>query len=845
MTTLSAIYKNLPDMVYSKDLNGRYTSCNLSYCKFMNLDESEILGKTVIDVYLREPEKTKGIMQIDEKLMSGTEAFKEENWLIRPDGTRGLYETIKCPLILDDKVIGLLGIVRDITEHREAEEAAHEASRAKSSFLAKMSHEIRTPMNAIIGMTELALRETELSAVHKHALTVKQAGAHLLTIINDILDFSKIEMGKMEIVPHEYLFASLINDVVAIIRMRMLDSQIRLAVNVDSKIPNALIGDETRLRQVLLNILNNAIKYTEKGFVTFTINGRLSEEQTVILSMEIKDSGKGIKSEDVKKLFNEYVQVDKEKNIGIEGVGLGLAITWNIVKAMGGDIDVKSEYGMGSTFTIEVPQKYSSEGPLASVDNPEENNVLVYERRELYAHSIVAAVENLGVNCTLVSNDGQLLEKMENRNYSFLFISYFLYEKNKKNIIALGEEIRVVILMEFGEVIPDKQLNSIAMPVYCMSIANILNGASESFFYNENEGAVIRFMAPDAKILIVDDIATNLKVAEGLMLPYKMQIDLCKSGREAIDAISFKYYDMVFMDHKMPEMDGVEATSRIRKLGETLPYLRNVPIVALTANAVTGTREFFLQNGFNDFISKPIDTVKLNMVLERWIPKEKRIGITSEIGHHVLAEVLVVGEELEIKGINVERGIYLSGGSMESYLEILAIFYKDGFEKIRELKACIKARNMNLYTIQVHALKSAAANIGAVEFSEIAYSLEMAGERKDWEFIESNNPILIADLETMLGNIINALTVFKKNKDDEGSVFDIDLVKEKLLELNTALENLQAGLINKTTDELLKITRTHQSGADVEIVCELILVGEYDEAAKYIGNILKDLSKEA
>ena len=512
----------------------------------------------------------------------------------------------------------------DVTELILARELAEQGSRAKSDFLAKMSHEIRTPMNAIIGMTELALRSNDPDFVREHILTVKQSSANLLSIINDILDFSKIETGKLEIVPAEYSLSSLINNIISIIRMRVIDSQLRFVVNTDSSIPDALIGDEIRIRQVLLNILGNAVKYTEKGFVSFSVSGKITEEYSIVLAMEVKDSGKGIKPEDLDRLFSEYVQVDIGKNKYVEGTGLGLAITKNILKAMNGDINVTSEYGVGSTFTVTLPQKIHSPEAMAKVENAGEKNVLLFERRELYANSIILTVDNLGVKCTLISSDSELLKELSSGKFGFLFISFSLYKQNIDVISQFGLDTKIVVFTEFGEAVSDKELNIMAMPVYSISIANILNGVTNNFFYNEDNEAILRFTAENANVLIVDDIITNLKVAKGLLLPYKMEIDMCKSGMMAIEAIKNNRYDLVFMDHLMPEMDGIETTKKIREMGDQDPYYNDLPIIALTANAVSGTKEMFLKHGFNDFLSKPIDTIKLNTILEKWIPEEKR-----------------------------------------------------------------------------------------------------------------------------------------------------------------------------------------------------------------------------
>jgi len=532
-----------------------------------------------------------------------------------------------------------LKTLEDLTAARvkaNLREMAEEKSRAKSEFLAKMSHEIRTPMNAIIGMAELALRANKLSVAHEHVFTVKQAGTSLLAIINDILDISKIESGKFELAPQEYNFSSLLNDVISIIRMRTVDSRLHFVVNVDNNIPNSLYGDEVRVRQVLLNLLDNAVKYTDSGgVVALHIRGEMSGGDTVSLAIEVEDSGMGIREEDMNILFGEYIQLDREKNIGTEGTGLGLPIAKHIVKAMSGDIQVRSKYGKGSTFAVTFPQKVlpNSSGSLSHVENAKEKSVLVYETQGIYADSLAFTMNSLGVEYEMVSDCAELLEKLAGGKRAFAFVSFELYQKNSEAMAKLDTKTKIVILSEFGETVKEKNMTVLAMPVYSLSVANVLNNEQESFLYHGKTDFTASFTAPDATILVVDDIITNLKVVNGLLSPYGMQITLCKNGPMALDAIKSNHYDMVFMDHRMPGMDGVEVTERIRQLGAEDSYFAKLPVVALTANAVSGMRDFFLKNGFDDFMSKPVDTIKLNSVLEKWIPKEKQLKLAAEEGN--------------------------------------------------------------------------------------------------------------------------------------------------------------------------------------------------------------------
>ncbi|MCL2191942.1 MAG: ATP-binding protein [Treponema sp.] len=624
-----------------------FEKCNLATCRICeNRGNDLCFARTYLVSNFRQmfQSKEEGKNQIDRLMAKWCDKALEEGMHKFEFPVVTLYGmTIPCEITIVpvkyQKGLGFAFYLQDFREHKmmlaemRRRETAEEESRAKTQFLARMSHEIRTPMNAIIGMTELAMRTDRLDTAREHILTAKQAGTNLLSIINDILDISKVEKGKLEIIPADYHFSSLLNDVINIVRMRIVDSQLRFVVNVSNNMPNSLRGDEVRVRQVLLNLLSNAVKYTESGgFISLRIRGEQKDKDTVNLTIDVEDSGRGIKEEDMKSLFNEYTQFDKEKNKSAEGTGLGLAITRHIVKAMDGDISVRSEYGKGSTFTVAFPQAVRFHRSLGYVENARNTSVLVYEKRELYANSLVSAVDNLGANCTQVSSDADLLEKIGSGKHKFAFISFEMYRRNVGAILALDTETKVVVLTEFGETVPEKKLIVLAMPVHALSVANILNGGQENFSYNGNTEIVVSFSAPEANVLVVDDVLTNLKVVKGLLSPYGMQVSLCKSGEMALDAVRANRYDIVFMDHLMPGMDGVEATARIRQFGAEDTYFSKLPIVALTANAVFGMREFFMGNGFSDFMAKPVDVFKLDSVLEKWIPKEKQLKLAVEEG---------------------------------------------------------------------------------------------------------------------------------------------------------------------------------------------------------------------
>ena len=757
---------------------------------------------------------------------------------LKMDGTPFIARFTTCRINYQGELCSL-GVVEDVTAEKEHQEKLleiarkeHEANQAKSKFLAKMSHEIRTPMNAIIGMSELALREAMSHAAYEHIVTVKQAGIHLLAIINDVLDFSKIEAGEMKILSAEYSFSSLVNDVISIIKMRLFDTQIRFVVNIDSRIPNVLIGDVTRIRQVLINIIGNAVKYTEKGFVSFTVSGAFTEDGIVTLSMEVKDSGKGIKEEDLGRLFNEYMQSDIEKNQGIEGVGLGLAISLSLAKAMGGYISVESEYGVGSAFTIVLPQQISDPTAIASVENAGDMRIIICERRKIYLDSIGKTLDDLGIAYVPVTSVAELCERTSAERFPFIMLSYALFDANSASISKAAGRARIILLSEFGEAIPEGNWSVLTLPVHALPIANVLNGVAGTHHYRSSgTESITPFTAPNARILVVDDINTNLKVAEGLLKPYGVTVDLCKSGAEAIEAVQKNDYDLVFMDHRMPGMDGMEATQRIRAIADAGSRYTALPIIALTANAVSGMRETFLEDGFDDFLSKPIDTNKLGGILEKWLRGKpgKKADTAGQAGEKAPAA------DMHVEGLDVEKGLLHAGGEVSLYYETLEVFCGDGDERAELIRACLAAGDLRTYTIHVHALKSALASIGASKLSDAARDLEAAGNSGDTGYIERYNENFLGTLAKLVDDIRNLLSA-----EEPDSRSDREAFAEALDKLKLALEAMDARAI-KALGDILRETAPKEHVEAVKGMMRCILLSEYDEAVNAIEAMLQNL----
>jgi CheY-like chemotaxis protein len=531
-------------------------------------------------------------------------------------------------------------------------------------------------MNAVIGMSELVLREDLPQGVYENVHTIKQAGNNLLTLINDILDLSKIESGKLEIIPVEYNLYTLFSNVCALINTKMKETLTFTAV-IDENLPVGLHGDETRIRQVLLNILSNAVKYTPEGFVDFHITGSVSDARLSLVAT-VSDSGIGIKSEDLATLFEEFSQYDTEKNRHIQGTGLGLSIAKKLCMAMEGDIIVTSEYGKGSTFMVQLTQEIHDYTTIKDAPKPQ-------------------------------------------------------------------------------------------------------TGKHDATDY---------FTAEQANILIVDDIPTNLKVMEGLVAPYRVQVDVCESGERAIDLCTQVEYDIVFLDHMMPDMDGIEAASIIRQISD---YYQTMPLVALTANALTGMREMYLENGFSDFLAKPVEMAKLHSLLATWIPTDKQTETTE------------------------------TAPIADNQLAIYEVFLDDAKKKLIEIPQCLETDEMRLFTICVHALKSASANVGEATLSRLAAGLETAASRGNNDYIKENMDDFINELKEVIKRTAALV-------DRQSDVVDVSM--ETLMDLKTALGTIDITVIDQVMAEC-------SSSPAMWEVSLCVLNADYDGAIALIEKMME------
>ena len=554
-------------------------------------------------------------------------------------------------------------------------EAADNANQAKSDFLAEMSHEIRTPIHAVLGMNEMIMKETGYAAdrpysseedkaafdnIGLYAGNIERAGNNLLDIINDILDFSKIEAGKIDIVTKEYRLSSLLSDVSNMMYFKARDKGLDFIVDVDESLPDCLRGDDLRVRQVILNILNNAIKYTKSGSVRMDVrsdwDGEIVVGKKLPLAISVRDTGIGIREEDMKKLFSKFQRVDLDTNSSVEGTGLGLAISQSLLLMMGGGIDVVSEYGKGSTFTIRLPQEVMSKEPIGD-----------------FRESFKA-------------------EPRERKTYE------------------------------------------------------------ESF------------SAPDARMLVADDTPMNLIVVTGLLKNTKIRIDTAGSGEEAVELATQNAYDLIMMDQRMPRMDGTEALRLIRTREDSRN--RETPVICLTADALIGAKNRYVEAGFTDYLAKPVDSAVLEKKLLAYLPEEKVTLIQKDDDVPVVTEEGDL-EALRSAGLDPETGLQYCGGDGPLLQALLAEFAGSGEERSRQLAQYCEEGDWKNYAVMVHAVKSSSKMIGAAGLSELAAGLEKAADEEDAEKIRAANETLLEQMRAVCEAVREALPDMATAADDD------------------------------------------------------------------------------
>jgi CheY-like chemotaxis protein len=591
-----------------------------SLAAWLNIsDKAHVRGRPLLD--LLPPGELRMLFQ---EIME-QEGYVERNFSVK-HGESSSYFLLRSSQPTGGKIARLFEWT-DITPIMEAKNLAESAAKSKSNFLANMSHEIRTPMNAIIGMTDLMLANPLNAEQMTRVDTIKGSSLTLLHIINDILDFSKIDARKMEVILNSFDFASFINDTLNVINIRSSEKGLALVASISRNVPPVVVSDEIRLKQCLINILNNAVKFTTKGAITLSAwtEPLLETEghtEAYRLNFTISDTGRGIKKDELGQLFTEFQQLDTHRNHNIEGTGLGLAISRRLVELMGGEITVGSVYGEGTTFSFYVVCPGPRQGALAEVERIGEKHILVYEPNNYNAEGMEFMLRDLGVRYSIFTDLNEAQESCRKEDYSHVFFDGNAKEAFRDLFSAENSGCKFFLIKEVSEKYDKEIPNALNRPVLITQLADALNGKKnyEQRRVREDGGS---FMVKNTLVLVVDDNQVNRMVAEGLLRRYGADVHIAGGGEEAIEMVKTQNYDIVFMDHMMPGMDGIETTRNIRAMGDRFTRLT---IVALTANALTGVRDSFLREGMDDYLSKPIMVKDLKSILNKHLSPEKIIN---------------------------------------------------------------------------------------------------------------------------------------------------------------------------------------------------------------------------
>lgn len=538
-----------------------------------------------------------------------------------------------------------LKLIAAVSQAKISQEEAQVANQAKSAFLINMSHEIRTPINAILGMNEMILREEKKPEIREYASNIQSSGNLLLSIINDVLDISKIESGKVEIVNSSYDVASMINDCYNMAAARAQDKDLKIEINCDKDVPRLLCGDETHIRQIIVNLLTNAVKYTKKGYVTMKVGGEFTEGY--ILKVSVKDTGIGIAKENLNDIFGRFTRFDVAKNRGVEGSGLGLAIVKSLVTLMNGTISVESELDKGSEFILTIPQEIADKTPMGDI----------------------------------------------HMNYS----------------------------------------------------------------HTQDYGYVRSFVAPNARILAVDDLPVNLMVITNMLKCTKVQVDTATDGNEAIELAKQHHYDIILMDHMMPGMDGIETYKMLRS-EKTL--CTETPVIMLTANAIAGLREQYIDEGFADYISKPVRGERLESVIKSYLPEELIQEYTEDYdgdnynGTDELAQLIEL-----LPSVNLRVALPYCCDEVSFYLDVLKQFAEN--KRLEEMEEQFSEEKFDEYRINAHSLKSTSLTIGLEALSERARASEFALKTGNIDYAKYNN----TELMELYRDCLEKIRLFLNNRE--------------------------------------------------------------------------------
>lgn len=699
-----------------------------------------------------------------------------------------------------------------------------ETNRRTEDFLTNVSHELRTPINAVTGITAVMLKKEEDSEKRNDIQAVQKAGKRLFEQIEDILDYTEIDTGRIMVSEDSYVISSIINDIVMENQLSDRENMPELIFDIDAGIPSVLLGDGRKIKKILKHLINNSFKFTKEGGIYVRVYA-LHKEYGVNLCIKVSDTGIGIAEEELGKITERFYQSNGGRNRRAGGLGLGLPIVYGMVNAMEGFIQIESAVGKGTTVYISIPQKVVDEAPSMVVEHREDlclacflkpEKYKIPEVRNYYDEVISHMVCELDISLHRLSSIEELEKLNSMYQLTHLFIGREEYEEKESYYEDLSQSIEVVVIADDSFVPPQGgRIKLLRKPFYCLPVVQIVNSGASDYEKQLKEKHMI---CPGIRVLVVDDEPMNLMVAEGIFKDYQMSITTADSGQKAIELCERTDFDLVFLDHMMPVMDGVETLKRLRKIHKDSD--KALIVIAFTANAVSGAREMFFQEGFDEFISKPIELNELERVLKKVLPKasieyevinsernrNERIGVSNVTEDKSVVESVRMNStpedntsnnfitRLENFGINTRDALQYSLGDEEFYLKLLNEFTNSYSTKKMEIDHYFQQEDYKNYRIQVHALKSSARLVGADTLSEMAKGLEEATDNQDVSYICEHHEETLSKYQEVVGHILEVITFGKK---ESGQTF-LEVSPNELIE---KLETLKASLSTYEIDQ--------------------------------------------
>lgn len=657
-----------------------------------------------------------------------------------------------------------------------------ESTERLNDFLANVSHEIRTPVNAIIGLTGICIEKTQNRVVQDDIIAVRDAGRKVAEQISDILDYSELDRKKAVRNNEDYMMSSVLHDLINDIK-QYKNKNVELIIDVDPGIPAVMNSDVAKIKKILKALITNGLKYTPQGGVYVRIS-TVEQEYGVNLCIEVTDTGIGMSDYELEKIYDSFYQADSGRSRMGGGLGLGLTIVQGFVSLLGGFMTITSKPDVGTTVNVSIPQKVIDPVSCMSVANPDKlclGALLHFEKynnpavRDYYNNMVLNIVKGLGVQMHRVNNAQNLKLLNETVHLTHLFVGEEEYNDNTELLEKLARDMVVAVVANDDIVLPkNSRVRVLEKPFYCFPVVTILNSVA-----GEAEASEKKLRCNGVRALVVDDESMNLVVAKSIFRRYGMKVDTVVSGQEAIDICREKVFDIIFMDHMMAGMDGVEAMKRIRT--DVSGLNGTIPIVALTANAMSSAKQMFMAEGFDGFVSKPIEIEELERVMKQVLPKsaisfvgaddaaveiEEPVKVTEEIPEPVKDEDSAL-DNLRAFGLDTAAGLKYSVDDAEFYKSLLIQYANESDEKIASMKQYYEAHDWHNYEIFVHALKSTSRMIGAEDLSDKAKNLESAAKRADSEYIALNHASMISDYMRLVGKIRSEFNISADSGEDE------------------------------------------------------------------------------